>query len=283
MLVDSGRSHISLTWAKPSSTLNAAPVLAYKVDAWLVGPDGGARWTELGMTPINSYDAFNLRPGNHYHFRVTSRNRYGWGKSVQTTIPILVGGADCLPEFVKILPCQIKTLIGAELAIDCVVRGSPRPQIVWYRDGVLLQLDERVLVSEQNAVCKLRICGVRFDDSGRYTCEAVNTQGRVMTFARLQVVSDPKIAQADVNLKRLMQDDVVSRVMSEHIRIDEMNPFELLQGSVGEVPPQLIMRLRDRRVQVAHPVRLTCQAVGWPMPSITWFRDDVELVQDGML
>lgn len=283
MLVDSGRSHISLTWAKPSTTLNAAPVLAYKVDAWLVGPDGGARWTELGMTPINSYDAFNLRPGNYYHFRVTSRNRYGWGKSVQTTIPILVGGADCLPEFVKILPCQIKTLLGAELSIDCVVRGSPRPKIVWYRDGTQLQLDDRVLVSEQNAVCNLRIRGVRFDDSGRYTCEAMNTQGRVMTFARLQVVSDPKIAQADLNLKRLMQDDVVGGIIMRNKNrfADATTQSHCSQGSVGEVPPQLIMRLRDRRVQVGHPVRLTCQAVGWPMPTITWFRDDVQLVQDG--
>lgn len=40
------------------------------------------------------------------------------------------------------------------------------------------------------------------------------------------------------------------------------------------------MRLRDRRVQVAHPVRLTCQAVGWPMPTICWYKDGVELVSD---
>lgn len=215
MLVNSGRTHISLTWAKPVSTSNApaAPVLAYKVDAWLVGPEGGARWSELGMTPINSYDAFNLRTGNHYHFRVTPRNRYGWGKSVQTTNPILVGGADCLPEFVKILPCQIKALLGSDVSLDCTVRGTPRPHIMWYRDGVPLSktIDPRVEIAmeEADAVCRLRISGVQFVDSGRYTCEAVNTQGRVMTFARLQVVSDPKICAADVNLKRLMLDDVV--------------------------------------------------------------------------
>lgn len=209
MLVDSGRSHISLTWAKPS-TLDAAPVLAYKVDSWLVGPDGGARWTELGMTPLNSYDAFNLRTGNHYHFRVTPRNRYGWGKSVQTTIPILVGGADCLPEFVKILPCTIKALLGTELVIDCVVRGTPRPLIVWYRDGVRLEVSERVSLREENSVCRMRIGDVLSEDTGRYTCEASNKQGRVMTFARVQVVSDPKICAADVNLKRSLLDDVVS-------------------------------------------------------------------------
>lgn len=209
MLVDSGRNHISLTWGKPFS-IDAAPVLAYKVDAWLVGPEGGARWTELGMTSINSFDAFNLRTGHHYHFRVTSKNRYGWGKSVQTTIPILVGGAECLPEFTKILPCQIKALVDMDLTIDCVVRGCPRPLLVWYKDGVRVEQDDRVVFTEANCVCKMRIQGVRFEDSGRYTCEATNNQGRVMTFARLQVVSDPKICEADVNLKKSIQSDLVS-------------------------------------------------------------------------
>lgn len=66
--VDSGRNHISLTWGK-SHRINSAPVLAYKVEAWLIGIDGGARWQELGVTPINSFDAFNLRSGCEYHFR----------------------------------------------------------------------------------------------------------------------------------------------------------------------------------------------------------------------
>lgn len=75
--VDSGRNHISLTWGK-SHKINSAPVLAYKVEGWLIGIDGGARWQELGVTPINSFDAFNLRSGCEYHFRGNIR-------SLQTT------------------------------------------------------------------------------------------------------------------------------------------------------------------------------------------------------
>lgn len=209
MLVDSGRTHISLTWGKPHST-DAAPVLAYKVDAWLMGIDGGARWTELGISPISSYDAFNLKPGNQYHFRVTPKNRYGWGKSVQTTVPILVGGAHCLPEFTQILPAQIKALIDMDLSLECVVRGNPRPSVVWYKDGTDLSLDDdRIIWNVTSSVCKLRINGVRYTDSGRYTCEASNNQGRVMTFVRLQVVSDPKIYEADTKLKKFVQSDAV--------------------------------------------------------------------------
>ena len=31
------------------------------------------------------------------------------------------------------------------------------------------------------------------------------------------------------------------------------------------------MRTRDRRVQLAHPVRLTCQVIGRPKPEVTWY------------
>lgn len=44
--------------------------------------------------------------------------------------------------------------------------------------------------------------------------------------------------------------------------------------------PQFTMRLRERRIQVTYPVRLTCQAVGWPSPLITWYKDGVEIEQN---
>lgn len=37
------------------------------------------------------------------------------------------------------------------------------------------------------------------------------------------------------------------------------------------------MRLRDRRIQATYPVRLTCQAVGWPPPDIVWYKDSNEI------
>lgn len=43
------------------------------------------------------------------------------------------------------------------------------------------------------------------------------------------------------------------------------------------------MRLRDRRIQTSYPVRLTCQAIGFPMPEIQWFKDSVIVPQNGEL
>lgn len=209
MMIDSSRNHLSLTWGKPHAT-DAAPVIAYRVDAWMLGADGGARWLELGVTPINSFDAFNLKPGSQYHFRVTPRNRYGWGHSVQTSNSILVGGVESLPEFTKILPGQLKVLLAKEFKLDCIVKGNPKPNIIWYKDEVPIKSTERVVIKNIGWNCRLEFKAIDSSDSGRYTCEATNSQGRVSTFARLQVVSDPKIYEADHNLKQKIDSEMVS-------------------------------------------------------------------------
>ncbi|KRF80272.1 uncharacterized protein Dvir_GJ20095, isoform D [Drosophila virilis] len=253
LVVDSGPSHISLSWGKPVSA-NSAPVIAYKVEAWILGHEGGAYWRELGLTPINSFDAFNLKPNLEYHFRVTPKNRYGWGPAVQTSSALQVGGVECLPEFVKILPGQVKALLGSSFTLQCNMRGAPRPKVTWYKDGIQLSnSSERVKIRQIGSTCALTIATVCDLDSGRYTCEATNSKGRVSTFARLQVVSDPRLYEADSRLKEIA-----------HGR----HPAEL-----GESLPIFTMRLRDRRVQVTYPVRLTCQIVGYPAPEIHWYKD----------
>lgn len=53
------------------------------------------------------------------------------------------------------------------------------------------------------------------------------------------------------------------------------------QEAVTDTPPQFTMRLRDRRVQMTYPVRLTCQVAGRPPPEMTWSKDGEVIKQDG--
>lgn len=257
-VIDSSNNHLSLSWMKPP-TNDAAPVISYRVDAWLVGKEGDATWKEIGTSPISSFDAFNLKHGCEYHFRVTPRNRYGYGPSTQTTYPIMFGDVVKLPEFTKILPGQLKALLNNDITLECVAMGSPRPDIVWYKDGIRIDADEKRVISVMGPLCRLIIRNVAEHDNGRYTCEASNKEGRVSTFARLQTVSDPKIFEADTKLKRNVESDL---------------------ENLDEMLPQFTMRLRDRRVQCTYPVRLTCQALGVPFPTVTWLKDGIKLVED---
>jgi hypothetical protein len=75
----------------------------------------------MGVSPTNTFDAFNLKAGTQYKFRVTPRNRYGWGESVTTTAAIGVGCKVELPEFTRILPGQLKALRGSSISLECEV------------------------------------------------------------------------------------------------------------------------------------------------------------------
>lgn len=48
-----------------------------------------------------------------------------------------------------------------------------------------------------------------------------------------------------------------------------------------ECLPQFVMRLRDRRIQSSYPVRMTCRAIGWPNPEITWYKDGNKIIDSG--
>jgi hypothetical protein len=199
--VDGGKNWVSLWWGKPTSK-GAAPVLAYRVEAWMVGGDGGARWAELGVSPINSYDAFNLRPGSEYHFRITPRNRYGYGESTQTSTPIIVGQSLCLPEFTDTLPGQLKALVHRSVTLKCKVKADKTPTIVWHKDGAEIEPCDRITTRFFRGECSLTISSVEEEDEGRYMCEAIHRDGRASTFVRLSVIVDPDVWEADDSLKR---------------------------------------------------------------------------------
>lgn len=199
--VDGGDTWISLAWPKPEP--GPAPVSAYKIETWQLGKEGGARWIELGITPLNSFDAFNLKRGEHYHFRVTPRNRYGWGEHSQTSSPIGVGLDGDRPEFVDILPGQLKILVGETAVLNCSVKGSPVPEVCWMKNGhELEEARDRVMTSFDGHRCRLEIREVCVEDEGRYSCEASNGHGHACTYARLTVVTDRSVWEADAKLKR---------------------------------------------------------------------------------
>lgn len=64
------------------------------------------------------------------------------------------------------------------LSVFLKVRGSPEPQVCWFRNGKAVIAGGRYSM-EQSArgTFSLVVEGVQEDDAGRYTCEAINDAG----------------------------------------------------------------------------------------------------------
>ena len=67
------------------------------------------------------------------------------------------------------------------LRLSCEVVGQPKPTFQWEKDSKLLQESARVTITEEGFVSTLEVTKSDFEDSGLYTCTAVNDFGRVST------------------------------------------------------------------------------------------------------
>uniref|UniRef100_A0A8R1E082 Peroxidase n=1 Tax=Caenorhabditis japonica TaxID=281687 RepID=A0A8R1E082_CAEJA len=76
---------------------------------------------------------------------------------------------------------------GSEVKVNCEVMGHPKPTIHWYHNGERLASTRKRQLGLSNNV--LRIYPFLEEDSGRYTCEAVNIVGKVSHTFNLELIS----------------------------------------------------------------------------------------------
>jgi len=101
------------------------------------------------------------------------------------------------PQFVDVrhMTDHVTSTTGSTEQLACSAVGVPAPQIVWYRDGVLLDdadhdEEDLIVVDSQHDVTsrKLILRHVTPADSGQYRCTAFNHVGNVSFNYNLHVV-----------------------------------------------------------------------------------------------
>ncbi|XP_035255371.1 myopalladin isoform X2 [Anguilla anguilla] len=98
------------------------------------------------------------------------------------------------PVFTKSLQ-DVSALEGQLVVLECRVKGVPSPRVDWYREGTVIDdsPDFRILqkkprsMAESEEICTLVIAEVFPEDSGTFTCTAVNKYGTVSSIAQLKV------------------------------------------------------------------------------------------------
>jgi hypothetical protein len=86
----------------------------------------------------------------------------------------------------------------------------PKPEIIWFKNGVKIENDERVQSHDaKGGVYQLSIKNSRKEDTGTYTCKAINEIGEVECSAQLVIEMTPQF------LKKLEKLDAVESCEAE--------------------------------------------------------------------
>ncbi|EFP11257.1 CRE-TTN-1 protein [Caenorhabditis remanei] len=162
------------------------------------------------------------------------------------------------PKFLEPL-VNCSTCEGNEIVLECCVTGKPIPTITWYKDGLKLIIENRMLqYTDRKGVSRLNIMNVVMDDAGEYTCEAVNTLGKDFTHCTVKVV--------DMGLAKTRLTPVRSRSRSR-----SRSPSVL--GGEIQRPPVVTRPLADATVTEGNRELLEVEVDGYPTPTIEWYHD----------
>ncbi|XP_034951171.1 uncharacterized protein [Chelonus insularis] len=145
------------------------------------------------------------------------------------------------PRF--IIPLNDSTVEeGNRFIFECKLEnGKPKPEIVWYKDGISILNNPDYLPSydEETSVCSLTIEETFAEDSARFACKVSNTAGVVETGAVL-------------NIKKATTDQQLS-------------------------PPAFIKGLEPSIAKKGSHHFLSCTVTGNPLPTVQWFKDDINI------
>lgn len=76
---------------------------------------------------------------------------------------------------------------GNQAKLSVAVKGFPKPEILWYLDGLPVRNDMHHRITEDDQEISLNISPAVIDDEGIYTVKAVNALGSVMCQAEVIV------------------------------------------------------------------------------------------------
>ncbi|ETN69439.1 immunoglobulin I-set domain protein, partial [Necator americanus] len=96
------------------------------------------------------------------------------------------------PKFIELLANR-SVFENEEIVLECSVTGKPTPTITWYKDGLKLMFENRMLhYTDRKGITRLNIMKATPRDSGEYTCEAANPLGKDFTHSHVHVNGSSK-------------------------------------------------------------------------------------------
>ncbi|XP_022103679.1 uncharacterized protein LOC110986244 isoform X2 [Acanthaster planci] len=184
------------------------------------------------------------------------------------TVKITTHGATA-PRF-TFKPQSRVVEIGQTAKLICGVKGSPKPHVSWFSQGMELKNEGRYRVFEGdepgNFVLEIR--EIKPTDAGTYTCTAGNIIGQVYCSTDLSV---EEFGEPDVDVQ-IMADEM-SSLPVQYLQYGPMVAREAAVESpttkeeAQPVIPQKLFAMEGE------PTQLQCPVAGHERSSVTWYKD----------
>ncbi|XP_073975614.1 myosin light chain kinase, smooth muscle-like isoform X3 [Rhodnius prolixus] len=238
-VAEADKHSVTLEWCKPI-TEGSAPIIAYKVEvAPLENPE---KWIEVGLSPRCMLEVHNLKAGKHF-VRVSAGNKHGFGP-VRLSDCLTVDEGESVSQFLS--DVQVISQ-GDHLLLMCQVCGCPRPIVKWMYEEDEIVPDDRRKIEESGDVYTLLIENATKLDSGLYTVEATNSEGRTTSCCYVSVTLEPSLNGTDESIYR--------------------------RRKAVDRKPHFTLELRDKSVDPFSPAIIGCHISAHPAPTVTWLKD----------
>ncbi|XP_068563703.1 hemicentin-1 [Cebidichthys violaceus] len=212
-------------------------------------------------------------------------------------------------------------ILNNPISLYCETNAVPPPTLTWYKDGQLLSSNDKILILPGGRV--LQIPRSQAEDSGRYTCVAINEAGEDSIQYDVRVLLPPTIRGTDSDLpdevtvlvnkttqlechvdgnpspkitwfkdSQPVSSDGLHRILSNGrtlqvltAQVSDTGRYVCVADNVAgsaeksfnlnvHVPPTIIgLSPETVTVVVNNFVSLSCEATGFPPPTLSWLND----------
>ncbi|XP_033111507.1 muscle M-line assembly protein unc-89-like [Anneissia japonica] len=189
-------------------------------------------------------------------YKVVASNTAGQATSQAELI------VECAPHVMRNL-VDVEVREGESTQFECIISGNPSPSITWLLNENPVLHD--FIAESDGERHRLVIPEVFSDDDGLYTCIAENYLGQASTQAYLKVKEE---------IRKEIECETIERTESKtvsHTRVSLENSMP------AQEPPQFSQSLKSINTTEGQPVAFEAHVTGDPEPTVTWFRDNIDV------
>ncbi|XP_022907752.1 protein sidekick isoform X2 [Onthophagus taurus] len=173
------------------------------------------------------------------------------------------------PRFASVTKSEMLGDYGSQIILPCDAVGIPKPNISWFRNGKNVEeiADKRYKIEEDNS---LLITKVIIADMGMFQCFARSEAGESSASTWLKV---KRFKKNKMRIIRSIKRNLM-RLRTGGERRNRKSYYNVITSiPVMDVGPQNVTVLDGKDATI------TCQAVGAPVPNITWIYNEQNEVE----